>query len=513
MKITELSLTFIRGFVGQHSITPSKCINLFIGQNNAGKSTVLNSILLIQNPGVLSTSDISLNRSQGRIELQLNGVDRYVRNHGDSPFFNDTFNKLVFELHSNGSSSRAIHSSAGQVNNFSQTRNDEPSNLIYPYLSRRKVGSYNEAVNKQATHSVMGNFTYLYAKIDRLSKPAEPAFDEYQKACNQILGFPMTTVASDNGQIAAYLIETFLNIPLTSMGEGVPNLLGLIVDLCIAENKIFLIEEPENDIHPKALKALLELIARKAETNQFFISTHSNIVTKYLGSVEEAKVFRVSMTFEEKLPYSKIEEVENNEVARRELLEELGYEFQDYDLHKAWLFLEESSAEVVVRDFLIPNFAEGLVGKIKTFSANGKDNIQPKFDDFNKLFVFLHLQPVYKNRVWVIVDDGAEEKSILDDMKEMYRKSGWDEDKFQQLSKHDFEEYYPQSFSERVSETLAIEDKQVKRRKKRELIEEVKRWWIENPDQAKEEFKKSAAEIIKILKAIEKQLSETPLTD
>ena len=51
------------------------------------------------------------------------------------------------------------------------------------------------------------------------------------------------------------------------MGEGVTNILGLITDLCVAENNIFLIEEPENDIHPKALKALLDLIASKADAN------------------------------------------------------------------------------------------------------------------------------------------------------------------------------------------------------------------------------------------------------
>jgi predicted ATPase len=34
------------------------------------------------------------------------------------------------------------------------------------------------------------------------------------------------------------------------MGEGVMNILGLIVHLAIAENRLFLVEEPENDVHP-----------------------------------------------------------------------------------------------------------------------------------------------------------------------------------------------------------------------------------------------------------------------
>jgi predicted ATPase len=120
------------------------------------------------------------------------------------------------------------------------------------------------------------------------------------------------------------------------MGEGIANLVGLIVSLCMAKNKIFLIEEPENDIHLQALKALLRLIEEKSKHNQFIISTHSNIVTKNLGSVEESKVFKVSMSFENesRLPISKVEEVENEPVARLRLLEELGYEPFDFGHRK-----------------------------------------------------------------------------------------------------------------------------------------------------------------------------------
>jgi AAA15 family ATPase/GTPase len=60
-------------------------------------------------------------------------------------------------------------------------------------------------------------------------------------------------------------------IEVLNMGEGFRNLLPLIVNLCVADGNLFLLEEPENDIHPTALKALLELILAKAEkTNSLF---------------------------------------------------------------------------------------------------------------------------------------------------------------------------------------------------------------------------------------------------
>jgi len=93
-----------------------------------------------------------------------------------------------------------------------------------------------------------------------------------------------------------YIVSNRDNIPLDMMGEGIANLLGLIVDLCMAENQLFVIEEPENDVHPKALKKLLNLIAEKSVNNQFIITTHFNIVAKYLGAHPNCKLFSVSAT-------------------------------------------------------------------------------------------------------------------------------------------------------------------------------------------------------------------------
>jgi len=145
------------------------------------------------------------------------------------------------------------------------------------------------------------------------------------------------------------------------MGEGVANALGLIVDLCIAKNKVFLIEEPENDIHPTALKGLLDLVAVKAATNQFIITTHSNIVVKHLGSQPESKLFDVDMILDaDGLPTASVTEVGETVEDRRTVLESLGYELHHVDLWDYWLFLEESSAEKIIRTYLIPWFAPSL---------------------------------------------------------------------------------------------------------------------------------------------------------
>jgi AAA15 family ATPase/GTPase len=503
MKITAIKITNVKGFQSATINRLSRNINVFIGPNNAGKSTILNSIFLLQRKNVFTKGDTTLGKSNGQIELFFEG------GHLPEIIPESHMDKITFSLQTNSISLVRYNGSGNK--SLATIQEEEPHNLIYPYLSKRKVGNYSDAMNEANANSVSGNFTNLYSKIDRLVTPEfQPANSQYIAACKEVLGFPISSRAKGAGKQAVYFIHNLEHIPLTAMGEGVANILGLIVDLCIAEDRIFLIEEPENDIHPKALKALLKLIIEKSSTNQFFISTHSNIVMKYLGSVSDSKVFNVTNDGKDeakpKLFVSKIEEVPNNPEDRRAVLEDLGYDFFDFDLWKGWLFLEESSAEVIIRDYLIGWFIPGLKNKIKTFSAGGTSKISGKFEDFNKLFVFLHLQPTYKNKVWVLIDGGEEEKKIIEEMKGTYSNSGWSASNFNQFKEHDFEKYYPSRFQNEVTIALDTNDK---RKAKKDLLNKVKNWISLNPDEAKEEFKTSAAEIIEHLKAISKQLNNT----
>jgi hypothetical protein len=291
------------------------------------------------------------------------------------------------------------------------------------------------------------------------------------------------------------------------MGEGVINILGLIVHLALAEDRVFVIEEPENDVHPRALKALLELVAEKSANNQFIITTHSNIVLKHLGSRPDAKVFRVDCQLPNRLPTATVQEVGATPEDRRTVLQELGYELHDVDLWEAWLLLEESSAEKVMRSFLIPWFAPSLQSRLRTYSAHSLSEVPTKFSDFNDLLVFLHLEPVYKNRAWVLVDGGVEEAVVVGKLQDTYRQSGWKDDHFVQLKQHDFERYYPSHFAQQIEASLSEPDKQVRRQKKQKLLGDVEAWICEDSNRAKAAFQESAAEVIDVLKAIYRELA------
>lgn len=506
MKIKFLQIQNLRCFKSLPKLQLSPSINLFIGANNSGKSTILNAVFSLQKQ-CFTHSDVSIGRNSATITFYIDGA---IKDINGTDITGDVYERLEMSVKTGilygytRRSSGLIQSQLGLLPNV------EPFNLIYPYLSKRKAVNYSDQINEENANSVNGDFSNLYSKIDRISNPHfQPANSLYTTACKDVLGFEVSTIIKGSGKIAAYYVHEQKHIPLNAMGEGVANILGLITDLCIAENKIFIIEEPENDIHPKALKALLKIIIEQSKRNQFFISTHSNIVMKYLGSANDSKVFNVindeCLEEQPKLILSRIKEVSNDSIERRSVLEELGYDFFDFDLWEAWLFLEESSAEVIINK-LIHWFVPSLIGRVRSFSANGTSKVMSKFEDFNNLFVFLHLQSIYRNKVWVKLDGGEAEQEIINKMKSLYTSSGWSEEQFSQFSRHNFEEYYPSQFADQISDILSINDKQKKRTAKKELLDSVKDWIKDNELLAKEEFSETAKEVIDYLKVIDESL-------
>jgi hypothetical protein len=291
------------------------------------------------------------------------------------------------------------------------------------------------------------------------------------------------------------------------MGEGVTNILGLLVNLIGAEEKLFILEEPENDIHPGALKALLDLVVESAKNNQFIVTTHSNLVLRKLGGAPGAKIFQVEQSLPDQLPTSTVKEVNSDTESRRALLEDLGYEPSDNDHWEAWLFLEESSAEKIIREYLIKWFVPDLRMRLRTFSARCLSEVTPKFRDFNDIFVFLHLEPSYKNKAWILIDGGPDEAVVLQKLKVVYTKNGWLESQFRQLSEHDFESYYPAKFAERVAEIKRLE-KAKRAVAKKELLGDVEKWIVTSEPEAKVEFEKSAQEVVQVLKEIQSSLAK-----
>jgi predicted ATP-dependent endonuclease of OLD family len=381
MKLQSLRLKNIRCFDDTGNLDLSPRLNIFVGRNNSGKSTLLKAISGLQinsfdgndvrpcAPDASSYSEVTL------IDVEPSRVFVFNRNN-----INSNTQKIVFTYkgaYESGNNSNLAFLGAGN-RVFPEAR---PNHSVILFLAARKAQTFDQNGRKERTFSedvsltaqtrISGTLENLYSRVDLLSNYGHRQHNVFREAVERILVLQITTKASAARKKAGFYFDDEKFIPLDSMGDGVSETLALIVELCTERDKLFVLEEPEMNLHPSGLKALLELIRKSMEENQFFISTHSNVVLRELGGSDEAKIFQILRSEKEGNLPSKVSEVERTARAHLEVLRDLGYEFLDYNLYEGWLLLEESSAETIINEILIPLFVPKLRGVIRTYSTKG----------------------------------------------------------------------------------------------------------------------------------------------
>ena len=416
MKITGLRLVGIRCFEDTGDFPCKSKFNIFVGQNNAGKSTILRTILSCQG-FPFDDGDVRPSSSDAWISLSFGDV----RNNDSFGFKAIPSGEMRLTIPLRGIHAN-YHDLPAQVGGFGNQIfiPQRPQNILVPFLAKRKASGFSEAINSGAHAPITGTLQNLYSNVDVLATAGHPEHEAYLAATQEILGLTITTKPSSGGKIAGFYLDAENFVPLDRMGDGVTEIIALITELCLARNKIFVLEEPETNLHPRGLKSLLNMVRASAEHNQFFIATHSNVVVRELGSESGSIVYRVYRDGETPQSPSRLEEVEKTPAAHMRLLRELGYEFTDFELHEGWLFLEESSAERIIRDILIPLYVPKLRGRLRTFSAGGVDNLEPSVSEFRRLITFVHLQPAYNGRLWVRADGDDPGLAVIQKMRDTF---------------------------------------------------------------------------------------------
>jgi len=506
MKIHSIRMQNFRSFVDSGVIKLAQ-INVVIGRNNAGKSSILRGLHQIQHGLPDVYGDVRVGHDRATVQLDV--VDAT----GPAPWGQILRGQAATFVATIGTSNRRDGNLKFQLTGpgmdsggDARFPNVEPHHFVVPYLSKRKAASYGEDTREQIANAVSSDVSNLAAKLARIGNPGFPKHSAYVNACSSILGFVVSAIPSQNGQRPGAYLPDGSPVWIDQMGEGVPNIVQLLVALATSEGKIFLLEEPENDLHPAALKALLDLVVESAKVNQFVVSTHSNIVVRHLCSATNSKLLRVVAEPNVLPTTARVEVVEATPEARIAVLEDLGYSFADFEMWDGWLILEEASAERVIRDYLIPWFAPSL-SRVRTLAAGGVDKVEPVFADFQRMVLYTHLMPAYAGRTWVRVDGDRPGCELTERLKSDFR--DWPSDRFRTFAASQFESYYPAPFANDVKEVLAVADKQIRRKAKRDLLNRVLAWLEEDKQRGKSAMSESAGDVISDLRNIETQLKSS----
>lgn len=499
----------VRGFrsIADTGVLPLGAVTLLVGRNNAGKSSLLRGVYSLQGGPLFQQSDLRLGDTQSVIDLTFSKLPvafltsptlaKLVANGQDGP-------GVVSCTRSKGEPLWIIRVTVGETVVSLEIASKEPYNLMFPVLSGRRVTLYREQASERSAFEVQPTDNNLVSRIMSLSGSRLPEGIRFRDLCNRVLGIEVNIMPQENGQqLLGTQVDRYNSIPLEAMGAGLSGALSLIVGLSVADDKLFVIEEPEDDLHPAALKVLLDAIAEaSSRNNQFLISTHSSTVLTRLSGLPDLKILHV--TSDNALPpsssFTEIADAQD----RIRVLQDLGYGLADLDLGEGWLIFEEASAERLVRQYLSPWFAPGLA-KLRTLAAHGASRVEPLFEDFREMFLFAHLEPIYRNRAWVIVDGDDAGTNIVGKLRQDF--PDWPSDHFRHWARDDFELYYPPKFTDRVQEVLRISDRRRCRQEKKLLLDEVIAWIGEDERIARDAFAESAADVIAVLKDIEAELA------
>lgn len=179
-------------------------------------------------------------------------------------------------------------------------------------------------------------------------------------------------------------IEVEMNgrtLPLSNLGMGVHEVIIIAAAATILEKQVVCIEEPELHCHPLLQKQLLKYLKEKTE-NQYFISTHS----AHLLDTPDAAVFHVTLEDGQ----SRVE-LALSDRAKSYICDDLGYRASDLLQANCVIWVEGPSDRIHLNHWIrskAPKLMEGLHYSIMFYGGRLLSHLtadDPEVEDFISL--------------------------------------------------------------------------------------------------------------------------------
>ena len=444
MKLLNLKLTNFRKIsaLPEPTITFNQDINVLVGANNAGKTSILNAIqrlfkteeitprdlnYLIKDGSLIIEGEVLLTSEQWKSYLNISW--------GNSPFIPslelDTLSKQISQtpvsitLKKNYSyinrkqvtilsnAELDFENLSKMVNRFSTSENEivaiqntqsilANSNFYNVYKTPLYLDSKGKILDNekfiplnQIEEKTSDDYVNIRGLLYALKKKEPQKFEDFKKRLLEIFTeINDVDVFHDEalGQFELILHEKLrkngttenVSYDINNVGQGMQTLVLMLSTILLLKPSIVLMDEPEVHMHPSLIKEFVKYIQLLSVDTQFIITTHSLVLIQEVGL---DKVFSLKNEIDQKgIIVSKVED--KNKLL--ETVQQLGYEIDTltYTLKPSVFVFTEGPSD---KDFILA-FAEkaGLQTQINSFSISfiamgGKGNRYKLANLINKL--------------------------------------------------------------------------------------------------------------------------------
>lgn len=309
-------------------ISEIKAINVIIGKNNIGKSSILDVIEMIYSNFPIGKAKIILEKYLTEEDISrvfkssVSGGVIPASNHYE---FGQNFigKAFPFEIYSRGNSishrlySKIYDSYKEYENQYKKYWEELATTLNYEekvtkrILAERNVFSEIESENMTVDGNGNGITTIISNFINKSQYDESLVRETLLDKLNEIMGEDATfteivTQQVKDGEKNKW--EIFLReeekgrIPLSESGSGLKTILMVLVytilipkiEMKSIDNYIFMFEELENNLHPSLQRRLLKYIEELTKKKAiFFLTTHSNVMLDNFQNNDEINILHV----------------------------------------------------------------------------------------------------------------------------------------------------------------------------------------------------------------------------
>lgn len=435
-KITLNGYKCFRGCTCFDRIMP---INIIIGKNNSGKSSLIELIEFVNNPSptFLSTgrdrsyAEVHIQREVTREELagfpleeglvKLQGVNEYLH-----LFSYDVQNNVFAVQSAVNRKGVALELNVAIKAHFLKIiaeRNIKPESVTTEDISIKEDGSNATRIVRRIITDSMSPISRDVIETELLNDLNSIVNPDIEFTKIEVQTINKSNKSSENPRWEIFFVDRQdKRVRLSRMGSGIKTVLLVLLNLIIApldykddERFIFAFEELENNLHPALQRRLFEYIKKYSEKHgcYFFLTTHSNVVIDVFGTYEHAQIIHV----ENDGTHSTTRTVLHDEDSKK-VLKDLGVKASDLLQSNGVIWVEGPSDRNYLNKWIqlkASDLQEGLHYSIMFYGGDIRSNLT-----FDENWVKKNLIPMLKinTNAFIIMDrDGEDEKTELSESK------------------------------------------------------------------------------------------------